>query len=419
MRARWTGMLAAGAVLALAALGATLTIAEAAPAQKKYSATVRVTGGVVTPTSATLRLTLTNMTRNQTLASANFTAPAGVTDLVPVGVPSRPGWTAAVNGAVVELRSTSGALPNGESVSADVSVTINPGTCGNAAWTTAAKQSNDFNGSGNDFQLDSQSSDLVALGSFSIADIETVTADEQHVPAILTGVGKPTSTTAYDICGEVKTTYGGATRSATLLTNATYSPSTGLSWSNGVGTVSVTPAVTETDNRLHVTDAISGVTGASNFFDTTDRLCTSTDTLPCEWPDPSGKLKVKSEPPPEDASLGIGFNSNLGFVCGDATSTVGGTPLVNINPRYELTNVQAIPVTLTYKKSATGSGSASSFDVCFRKDDVTAWSVLGQCSSTTPLPAAAPCFISRKRVSSGDLEVVLWVRTVDPWAGLG
>jgi hypothetical protein len=419
MKARWTGMLAAGAALGLAALVSALAVAEAAPAQKKYSATVRVTGGTVTSTSATLRLTLTNRTRSQTLGSANFTPPFGVTNLVRVGSPSQPGWAVSVVAGVVEFRSTSGALSNDQSVSADVSVSIDQGQCGNAAWITAAKQSNDFSGSGNDFQFDAQSSDLVALGSFAIADIETVTNDGQHVPAILTGVGKPTTTTAYDICGEIKTTYSGATRSATLLTDATYSPTTGLNWSNGVGALSITPAVTETDNRLRVTDVISGVTGASNFFDTTDRLCTSTDTVPCEWSDRGGKLEVNSEPPPEDASLGIGFNSNLSFVCGDANSTVGGTPLVNINPRYEQTEIEAIAVTLTYKKSATGSGPATSFDVCFRKDDVTTWSVLEQCSSSTPLPAEAPCFISRKRVSGGDLEVVLWVKTVDPWAGLG
>ena len=422
MKARWTGMLAVGAALGLAALVAALAVAEAAPTQKKYSAAVRVTGGAVTSTSATLRLTLTNRTRSQTLGSANFTPPVGVANLVRVGNPDRLGWTASVVDGVVEFRSTSGALPNGESVSADVSVSIDQGQCGNAAWTTAAKQSNDFSGSGNDFQFDAQSSDLIALGSFLIADIETVTADGQHVPAILTGVGKPTTTTAYDICGEIKTNYSGATRSATLLTDATYSPATGLSWSNGVGSVTITPAITETDNQLHVSDGTSGVSGSSNFFDTTDRLCTPLDTE-CEWASQGNKIRVKADAPPDDASLGIGFNSNLSFECGD--SPPAGGAVVNINPRYPAT-VDAIAVTMTYAKSAT-PGAANNYDVCFRKDDDdpdtewddTEWRVLGACSSTTPAASEAPCFISRKRVSGGDLEVVLWVGTDDPWTGLG
>ncbi|HET8968475.1 MAG TPA: hypothetical protein VFN06_03520, partial [Gaiellaceae bacterium] len=309
-------------------------------------------------------------------------------------------------------------LPPGGSVTVTLGLRM-PCVSGGYTWAVEAKQSNDFSGSGNDFGLDPGASDLVALGRFDIATIETVTDDGQHVPAILTGEPKTSTTTAYDICGEVKTTYSGATRSATLLTGAGYTPTTGLNWSNGVGTVAITPVVTETDNRLRVTDATSGVTSASNFFDTTDRLCTSTDTEPCEWSDNAGKLKVNSTPPPEDASLGIGFNSSLSFLCGDASSTVGQTPLVNINPRYEETDVEAIAVTLTYKKSATGNGAASSFDVCFRKDDATTWTVLSECASTSPPASAAPCFISRKRVTGGDLEVVLWIETDDPWTGLG
>lgn len=409
------------AALVLATLVAVIGSAQAAPSQKKFGATVAVTGGQVTLTSATLRLTLINgPTARQTLGSANFRPPAGITFPTPpppvVGPASRSGWTAAVVGGVVEFRSTSNALGKGDTVSADVLVDIDQSSCTNAAWSVEAKQSNDFSGSGNNFEFNAGLSDLVALGRFDIATIETVTDDEQHVPAILTGVAKASTTTAYDVCGEIKTTYSGATRSATLLTGAGFSPTTGLTWSNGVGTVAITPTLTETDNLLTVTDATSGVTDTSNPFDTTDRLCTSTDTEPCEWSDNAGKLKVNSAPPPKDASLGIGFNSNLSFSCGDASSTVGGTPLVNINPHYEETDVEAIAVTLTYKKSATGNGPASSFDVCFRKDDATEWIVLSQCASTSPL---APCFISRQRVTGGDLQVVLWIATDDPWTGLG
>jgi len=430
MKARRNGFVSGAAVptigaaaLVLATLVAVIGSAQAAPSQKKFGATVAVTGGQVTSTSAKLKLTLTNdPTARQTLASANFTPPVGVTFPTPpppvVGL-SRSGWTVAVVGGVVEFRSTSNALGKGESVSADVLVDIDQSSCTNATWSVGAKQSNDFSGSGNDFEFNPALSDLVALGRFDIATIETVTDDGQLVPAILTGQAKVSTTTAYDICGWNKMTYSGATRSATLLTGASYSPTTGLTWSNGVGTVAITPAVTETDNLLTVTDGTSGVTDTSNFFDTTDRLCTSRDTEPCEWSDNAGKLKVNSTPPPEDASLGIGFNSSLSFSCGDASATVGDTPLVNINPRYEATAVEAIAVTLTYKKSATGNGSASSFDVCFRKDDATTWSVLSKCASTSPPPTAAPCFISRKRVTGGDLEVVLWIETDDPWTGLG
>ena len=326
-------------------------------------------GGQVTATSATLTVTLTNdPAAKQTLGSANFIPPGGVT--FPASPPNpvvraadQPGWTVAVAGGIVTFRSTSNPLGKGASVSADVLVNVSQTTCNpvppssNATWTTQAKQSNDFSGAGNDFQLDSQSSDLIPLGRFDIATIETVTDELQHVPAIVTGVGQVSTTTAYDICGEGKTTYSGATRSATLLTGASYDPSTGLNWVSGVGTVTITPAVTETDNQLHVLDEASGVTADSNFFDTTDRLCTSTatDPDPCEWSNQGGKIKVNADHPPEDASLGIGFNPTLSFDCNNNTTPVGDT-LVNINPRYELTEVEAIEVTLTYEKSARVTG---------------------------------------------------------------
>jgi hypothetical protein len=417
-----SAMLAAVALLLVAVIGS----AHAAPQTKKYSATVHVADGVVTPTSATLTLIVTNKTRSQTLGSAEFKPPAGVTFQAIEAAPTRTGWENPVldiAGGTFRFLSTSNALGFNESVSANVSVSIDQATCNHATstWVTRGKQSNDFSGNpGNDFQFDPQGSDLIALGRFDIATIETVTADGQHVPAILTSVAedfvpKESTTTAYDICDEIKTNYDGATRSATLLTDAEYDPDSGLDWADGVGTVFITPVVTETDNSLTVTDETSDVTDTSNPFDTTDRLCTSQD-VECEWEDKSGKIKVKADPPPAGASLGIGFNSSLSYLCEGDSSPVGGT-VVNINPRYEDTDVEAIDVTLIYAKSDT-PGPASNYDVCFRKDEATTWTTLTQCSSTSPDPSEANCFISRKKTTGGELEVVLWVRTDDPWGGI-
>jgi hypothetical protein len=420
MKFRPTGFTTVAAALGLAALVVVIGAAQAAPSTKSYTPNVRLTNAV-TSTSA-FTLTLTNDTKSkQSMGSANFTAPAGFA--VPTSSQSvaQGGntWSITSDGSrVVAFRASTNddaLLPN-ESVSASVNVTV-PSSCSSALWQVQAKQSNDFSGQpGNDFLVNS-ASDLTPLGSFSIATIETVTADAQHVPAILTGEPKVSTTTAYDTCGNVKTTYSGAIRSATLLTGASFSPTAGLNWSNGVGTVTITPAVTETDNSLTVRDTTTGVNDTSNLFDTTDRLCTSADTEPCEWQNNNGRIKVNAAPPPDDASLGIGFNSNLSFSCGGASAPAGGA-VVNINPRYENTEVEAIEVTLTYAKSAT-PGSASDYDVCFRKDEAVNWTALEQCASTSPAPAAAPCFISRKRVTGGDLEVVLWVETDDPWTGLG
>ena len=411
MRARRTGFTAVAAVLTLAALVAVIGAAQAAPQQKKYSGTVRVTGGAVTPTSATLKLTLTNLTRSQTLGSANFMPPAlGVTLGSVVSGADRAGWSAAVEGGVVAFRSTSNALPNGASVSANVSVTISQATCATATWTTAAKQSNDFSGSGNDFNFDPQGSDLTPLGSFVIAPIQTI-QDGQTIPAILTDVGHVSTTTARDVCQDTKTNYSGAVRTATFLTAADYTPNQGLSWSNGIGTLTITPEWTETGNALTVSDITSGISATSNFFDTTDKLCTPSDTV-CEWEDEGKNIKANSGPPPAGANLGIGFNSLLPFECAGEDDPIGGS-IVNINPRGF---TAPYTISLTYQKSATGNGSPSSFDVCLSKEDGAAdWDApLSACGS----PAVAPCIQDRKRVQGGDLLVVLFLSPEDPWGGL-
>lgn len=411
MRVRRNGLVTLGAVFALAAL-VVVVAAQAAPQQKKYSATVHVVGGAVTSTSATLKLTLTNKTRSQTLGSANFVAPDGVTiDPSGVGLADRNGWTASrLSATVVAFRSTSTALPIDQSVSANVSVSISQAACTTATWTTFAKQSNDFSGSGNDFQFDPQGSDLTPLGSFVIAPIQTI-KDGQTIPAILTEVGHVSTTTARDVCENTKTNYSGATRAQTFLTQAGFSPAQGLNWSNGIGTVTITPEWTETGNALTVTDSTTGVSSTSNFFDTTDKLCTPSETV-CEWEDEGKKILAKSNPPPAGANLGIGFNSLLPFDCAGEDEPIGGT-IVNINPRGF---TAPYTVSLTYQKSATGNGPASSFDVCLSKEDGAAeWDApLAECGSTP----VAPCIQERKRVSGGHLLIVLFLSPTDPWGGL-
>lgn len=410
MRFRRTGLATVGAALSLAALVAVIGAAQAAPQQKKYSATAHVVGGDVSATQATLRLTLTNKTRSQTLGSANFTPPTGVAAQAIVADATRTGWDADIADGVVTFRSTSNALTNGESVSADVSVTISQTTCSTATWTSEAQQSNNFNGTGNDFQFDPQTSDLTPLGSFVIAPIQTI-KDGQTIPAILTEAPHTSTTTARDLCENVKTNYSGAVRSQTLLTEASFSPTSGLSWSNGIGTVVITPEWTETDNALTVSDTTTGISATSNFFDTTDKLCTPSETS-CVWEDEGKKIVAQSSPPPSGANLGIGFNSLLPFSCSGEDEPVGES-IVNINPRGY---TSPYTVSLVYQKSATGNGPAASFDVCLSKDNGETWGApLSECAATP----VAPCLDERKRVSGGDLLIVLFLSPSDPWGGVG
>ncbi len=411
MKVRGTGLATIGAALSLAALVAVIGAAQAAPQTKKYSATVHVADGVVTETSATLTLTITNKTRSQTLGSAEFSPPAGVSVQAIVAEPVRTGWDAELLAGSVRLRSTSNALGLNESVSADVSVTVDQTVCTNAAWTTRAKQSNDFSGNpGNDFQFDAAGSDVTPLGSFAVAPPIVTVKGGQTIPALETGTSFEWTATAYDLCGERKESYRDATLTPTFLTDATFDPVGGqsLKWESGVGTVTFTPSLTETGNRLTVTDTETGVTASSNFFDVSDTLCVPGND-PCVWP--GDKISALADAPPINANLGIGFNNKLNFECNGTGDPIGGA-VVNINPRGY--GEASFTVELTYAKSSIRNGSASQFVVCFSKaNDGTAWQTMPSC------PASPPCVLEKKKTSGGDLRVVLYLTQEDPWTGLG
>jgi hypothetical protein len=95
-------------------------------------------------TIAGYQLTLTNNTKTQMLGSANVTKPEG---FVVDGVSSDHG-SAVLNGNVIELRT----LEVGPGGSVTVSMTLQaPCTLGSqSAWVVFPKQSNDYNGTGND-----------------------------------------------------------------------------------------------------------------------------------------------------------------------------------------------------------------------------------------------------------------------------
>jgi hypothetical protein len=413
------------AVLLLVALVAVIGSAQAAPTTKLYSATVRLTTGATIANKFTLTLKNDEKSK-QTLGSANFTAPANFTVPTSTQTPTNGAghtWTIASNGtSLVTFRAASNAhaLAPGESVSAiisDVAIPVGAG-CGSATWVTQAKQSNDFSGQpGNDLELNAQASDLRPLGSFTVSTIETV-EDGQHIPARITGEPFTWTATAKDTCGATKTTYSGATLTHTFLTGASFTPPSGLNFSggNGSGTVEIVPQLTETGNNLTVTDAITGVTKTSNFFDVSDTLCTPADVDPCHWQDKKGNPGILADAtaPPPGANLGIGFNPILHFSCNSVTTPVGGS-VVNINPRGY---TAPFTVSLTYKKSVTGSGPASSFGVCVSEDDDgSTWTTAANCPST-PVPANAPCVQTKKRTSGGDLLIVLYLTQEDPWGGL-
>jgi hypothetical protein len=233
----------------------------------------------------------------------------------------------------------------------------------------------------------------------------------QIIPALETGTEFEWTATAYDLCGDPKPSYSGAALSRIFLTDAIFDPSGGqtLAWDGGVGTVTFTPTLTETGNKLTVTDAVTGITESSDFFDVSDTLCVP-GTDACHWE--KGKLMADADAPDPGANLGIGFNDNpdFNFECNDTDEPVGGA-VVNVNPRgYD----EPFTVAVTYDKTAIPNGPASQFVVCFSDDDDGAtWSTMPDC------PASPPCVVEKKKATGGDLLVVMQFTQADPWTGVG
>lgn len=83
---------------------------------------------------------------NTTLGSLNLNMPTGITLQLPVGNP----LAGTSTSTQLQLRNLN--LAAGSSVAVAFTISA-PSICGTVQWSVAAKQSNDFNGSGNDFQL--------------------------------------------------------------------------------------------------------------------------------------------------------------------------------------------------------------------------------------------------------------------------
>ena len=134
----------------IAAAAGCVMAAPADAATKPYS--VVVSPGTITQgVTVRFQAKITNLTTSQTLGSANLTAPAGLSLVANSASLSGPG-TATVSGNVVQLRNLN--VAPGASVIATVNVTVQSTTpCAESSftWMVAAKQSNDFNGTGNDF----------------------------------------------------------------------------------------------------------------------------------------------------------------------------------------------------------------------------------------------------------------------------
>jgi hypothetical protein len=404
-----------GAALAVVAIVvASMTAAAQASPNKPYLANVHQSGG----TFGSMVLTLSNDPHaSQTLGSANFTPPAGLTV---TGVTSRSlaAWSVSVDSAgLVEFRApgSSSGLAAGSQVSAVVTVAKTvacTATPGSATWQVEAKQSNSFSGTpGNDLQL-SPASDLTPLGSFVLAPIETVISGI-HVPQIVTNSAAPIGVQALDTCGNLDQDYSGA--SFALGTGLALPDFSALSWSGGNGSATVTPANVEAGDQFSVNDPTTGIsansvsTNGKPTFDVVETIC----ALPgqtCVWQDKHnpGVSTTSTVPNVNNGqALGLGYKA---FANGDVCALK--PPLgdsIQIDP-YQYPG--PFWIYMTYAKSLVPNGSASSFIGCKFDDNAQVWNPISVCAKV----AVAPCFVS-SNLPGGKLQIAFYLDPSDPRTG--
>jgi hypothetical protein len=217
----------------------------------------------------------------QVLGSAQITIPGGWNNVTasatgPTGTTKN--WTASVSGGVINVDAVtqSDRLAGGETVHITINATPTCGAPSPSQWPVAVKQSNNFNGSGNDFILAGPVPQLTTsttpgpLGSF------TITTSPSPATA---GQGFTVTATAYDTCNKLKTDYHPVgLRPTGTLSDSSIAPAndaTGVhpvygifTWPQGnpgVGTATVVPKKADTGQTVTITDgAISKTSAAFN-----------------------------------------------------------------------------------------------------------------------------------------------------------
>jgi hypothetical protein len=426
----WSGVAAVLAVVVVA-----VASAQAAPALKKnFEASVRVQSAADLDTFL-LRLK-NDPGSQQTLGSAQFALPTGFTIASgPTSLTS--GFTVtAVGTNIVQFGATSSATALKPGGVAEATVTVTKSTLclqndgsSSATWTPLkAKQSNDFSGSGNDFNLLSAASDgsfttdKTPLGSFVFHAIGTNLPP--FVPQITIDTAAQVTVDAKDTCGNPDgdyngrggTTFGPTPDTPTRLDQATF---TGLNWSGATGSGTVKPKFVEAADSLTVTDTVTGITATSlgttgDTFDAVETIC-ATPGATCPWHNGNRSINASSTVPvpvgtePPNPSLGFGFRT-LDRTCDDVPGLQIKGEAIDMNPRNY---ANPYTVTLDYAKSLSGTGPVSGFHFCLSDDNAQSFQEILDCAATP----VAPCVLSRKRVTNGVLELVLLLKPGDPWGG--
>jgi hypothetical protein len=388
-----TGLALSG-VLACTLLAAP---AGAATTAKPYSVTLSpgsLPGG---KHDQVITATLTNQTTTQQLGSANLTSPFTVL---------------GQSDNVVRLRNL--ALAPGASYRVDIHVDV-PCTTGTYQWSVAAKQSNDFNGSGNDMTL--SNGPIRSAVTAGCALRFTTQPQDARVGQTITGTafdpaGPAVAVSVVDGDGNVITT---STAPVTLALGLGAPAAATLS---GTKTVDAIAGVARfTDLKINLSDSYTlaatspGLTpDTSSSFSIEDvaTFCAATDvdctTGNVAYPS-NGRSNVNATAHGSAVGyLTLSFRPSSQLDCAGYAENTGNATLVTGPDRTKL-------LTFTIDKTdinATPNNGAAALEMCFSAPYLFTTKSGGR-AMTGLLPdcGTPPCVVSRKKDQAGDGIIVV------------
>lgn len=387
-------------------------------------------GSLEAGASTSFAFTVTNEATTQQLGSVQITAPAGFT------ITGAPGSASFTSSSALFLNLS---LAPSATTTLTVSAAA-PCSSGSYQWGFQAKQSNDFNGSGNDFQLDPASAGNLSgsvTGSCSLAFTSDGEPADTAVNAVITSAvgsqGGPVKVAVLDGSGQLAT---GSTAAVTVAIGS--NPGSGslsgtltVNASGGVASFS-NLSIDEPGDGYTLTATSPGITPAtSDPFDILGSLqpCSTTSCSVSSLTATTSATVTTTSAIPVGDFLGVGVGG-VSYTCGGTYQQVSdavsfdvfdssGTPLASAQ----------FTVTLEIDKSAvqtSGRTGASQWQVCyastqpFMPQPGTSESAMigGVTYNTGLLPDCSntqgvPCVQARHKDNAGDV-IVTFLASGDP-----
>jgi hypothetical protein len=379
--------------------------------------------------SQAFTVTVTDEATTQTLGSVQVTAPSGFV-------------VSGASGGSASHTSTSALFLNlnlrpGQSAPLTVDATA-PCSGGASGWSVEAKQSNQFNGSGNDFALDPASS-LAAIvsGSCSLAfaNQPNGTAVGMPITTKVGGTGDPVSVEVLDGNGNLLTSSTAAVTVA-IGANPGSGALAGTSTVDASGGVGSFPglSINQTGSGYTLGATSPGITPAppSSYFNIWGALQS------CSGPQCSGSSSSKTTTGTVTTSsatsgefLGVGLGG-VTFSCRGSYQPVSDPLSFDVLSQSGVADSSALfSVTLKLSKQqvqSSGHPGASTWQICFGSD--VPFTALPATSGTATIGGVtyytgllpdcnnadsnAPCVVSRNKDNAGN-EIVTFLGTGDAY----